>query len=515
MAAGALALLLFYNLLWKKRNFNTKIKGRVLPEPSGALPILGHVLQLSRKVQFQRTMAAFADKYGPIFLIRMGMHPTLIVSNHEIAKECFTTNDQIFASRPLFNQGKYLGYNNASYGFASYGAYWRHMRKVARLEILSTQRVEALKHTVFALEINIMIEDLFLFCKNNGGNSKVDMTQCIEILPFNVMLKVMTGRRYSVSFHDAAEGEVKHLKDMTNEFMYLFGQVEASDLFPFLGWFNFQTKYLKSMKRLAKEMDELCESWIEEHTTMKEKGDQTFDQNNFIDILLSVIEEKNNYGYSRDTIIKASITSLVLGATDTTATTILWLLSLLLKNKHTLKLVQEELDLHVGRERKVEYSDINNLVYLQATVKETLRLYPPGPVLAPHLANEDCQVQGYHVPKGTRLIVNAWKMHRDPNVWPEPEEFKPERFLTTHKGVDASGKHFVLLPFGSGRRSCPGYTFATQLMYLTIAHLLQGFDFTMPSNEPIDMSETISISLSRETPLEVCLTPHLSPELYA
>ncbi|KAJ7961601.1 putative Cytochrome P450 [Quillaja saponaria] len=462
IAAGALALLVFYNLLWKKRNFNTKIKGRVLPEPSGALPILGHVLQLSRKVQIPRTLAAFADKYGPIFLIRMGMHSTLIVSNHEIAKECFTTNDQIFASRPLLNQGKYLGHNNASYGFSSYGAYWRDMRKIAQLEILSAQRVDALKHTVFAWEVNSMIKDLFLLCKNNGGNSKVDMTECFEILPLNVM-----------------------------------------------------TKFLTSMKRLAKEMDELCESWIQEHTKMKQKGDQTFDQNNFIDILLSVIEEKNNYGYSRDTIIKASILGLILGSTETTSTTIIWLLSLLLKNKHTLKLVQEELDLHVRSERKVESSDINNLVYVQATVKETLRLYPPGPLLVPRLANEDCQVQGYHVPKGTRLIVNAWKMHRDPNVWPEPEEFKPERFLTTHKGVDASGKHFVLLPFGSGRRSCPGYTFATQLILLTIARLLQGFDFTTPSNEPMDMSESSSVSLSGETPLEVFLTPHLSPEFYS
>ncbi|KAJ7961597.1 putative Cytochrome P450 [Quillaja saponaria] len=389
------------------------------------------------------------------------------------------------------------------------------MRKVTRLEILSAQRVDALKRTVFASEINIMIEDLFLFCTNNGGTSKVDISECIEILQLNVMVKVMTGRRYSVSFHDAAEGEVKRLKYMTNEFMYLFGQVDASDLFPFLGWFNFQTQNLKSMKRLAKEMDELFVTWIEEHAKMKQKGDPTFDQNNFIDILQSAIEEKNNYGYTRDTIIKASILGLIVGGTETTTTTVIWLLSLLLKNKHTLKLVQEELDLHVGRERKVEYSDINNLVYLQATVKETLRLYPPGPVLVPHLANEDCQVQGYHVPKGTRLIVNAWKVHRDPNVWPEPEKFKPERFLTTHKGVDASGKHFVLLPFGSGRRACPGYTFATQLMYLAIARLLQGFDLKTPSNEPIDMTETTGISLSRETPLEVCLTPRLSPELYA
>ncbi|KAJ7961599.1 Cytochrome P450 [Quillaja saponaria] len=331
----------------------------------------------------------------------MGVHPTLVVSNHKIVKECLTINDQIFASHPLFNPGKHLGYNNASYGFSSYGAYWRDMRKVTGLEILSAQRVDELKRTIFASEINNMIEDLFLFCKNNGGNSRVDISECIEILQLNVMVKVMIGRGIQ----------------------------------------------LASMTQL--------------------KG-------------------------------------LIVRGAKTTTTTVIWLLSLLLKNKHTLKLVQEELDLHCCKERKVEYSNINNLVYLQATVKETLLLYLPGPVLVPHLANEDCQVQGYHVPKGTHLIVNAWKMHRDPNVWPEPEKFKLERFLITHKGVDASGKHFVLLPFGFGRRACPGYTFATQLMYLAIARLLQGFDLKTPSNEPIDISETIGISLLRETPLEVC-----------
>jgi len=138
-------------------------------------------------------------------------------------------------------------------------------------------------------------------------------------------------------------------------------------------------------------------------------------------------------------------------------------LSLLLNNRHALKLAQQEIDYKVGKDRWVEESDIVNLPYLRAIVKETLRLYPPGPLSVPHEASEDCRVGGYHVPKGTRLFVNVWKLHRDHRIWSDPDEFRPERFLSSHSEVDASGHHFEFVPFGSGRRSCPGITFATQV----------------------------------------------------
>lgn len=179
-----------------------------------------------------------------------------------------------------------------------------------------------------------------------------------------------------------------------------------------------------------------------------------------------------------------------------------------------MELAQEELDLKVGRERWVEDSDIANLVYMQAIVKETLRLYPPGPVSVPHEATEDCFIAGYQIPKGTRLFVNLWKLHRDPNVWSNPDEFIPERFLTNHANVDVLGQHFELIPFGSGRRSCPGITFALQVLHLTIARMLQGFSITTPLNEPVDMTEGLSITLPKATPLEVLIIPRLCPELY-
>ena len=205
----------------------------------------------------------------------------------------------------------------------------------------------------------------------------------------------------------------------------------------------------------------------------------------------------------------------MVGGSESTSIASTWILSALLNSRHALKQAQEELDLKVGRDRWVEESDIQNLIYLQAVVKETLRLYPPGPLLVPHEAIEDCNVCGYHIPKGTRLLVNVWKLHRDPDIWSNPEEFQPERFLTSnHASINVFGQHPELIPFGSGRRSCPGIGLALRILHLTIARLLQGFDMTTPMNVPVDMTEGVSLSMPKETPLEVMLTPRLPSMLY-
>ncbi|KAM1031699.1 hypothetical protein ACFX13_036224 [Malus domestica] len=200
-------------------------------------------------------------------------------------------------------------------------------------------------------------------------------------------------------------------------------------------------------------------------------------------------------------------TQMIVAGSDTTATSLKWIISLLLNKKHALKHAQEEINLKVGRERWVEDTDIENLTYLQAIVKETLRLYPPGPFSVPHEAMEDCQVCGLHIPKGTRLFVNLWKLHRDPTVWSEPEVFSPDRF-------DASGQHFEFIPFGSGRRSCPGLTFAMQVIHLNLGRLIQGFELATPLDMSVDMTEGLGVTLPKATSLEVVLTPRLPIEFY-
>lgn len=204
--------------------------------------------------------------------------------------------------------------------------------------------------------------------------------------------------------------------------------------------------------------------------------------------------------------------TIISGGADTTTVTLVWGLSLLLNNPSVLKKVKGELDFHVGKERLVNESDISNLVYLQAVVKETLRLYPAGPLSGLREFTEDCVIGGYHVQKGTRLMTNLWKIQTDPRIWSDPLEYKPERFLSTHKDVDVKGKHFQLIPFGAGRRICPGVSFGLQMTELVLASLLHAFDVSTIG--PVDMSASFGLTVMKTNPLDVHINPRLSAHLY-
>ncbi|TKY50303.1 Cytochrome P450 82A3 [Spatholobus suberectus] len=205
---------------------------------------------------------------------------------------------------------------------------------------------------------------------------------------------------------------------------------------------------------------------------------------------------------------------LILGGTDSTAVTLTWAICLLLRSPLVLEKAKEEIGTQIGKDGYISESDISKLVYLQAIVKETLRLYPPAPLSSPREFTENCILGGYHVKKETRFIPNLWKIHRDPSVWSDPLEFKPERFLTTHKDVDVRGHHFELLPFGSGRRICAGMSLGLRMVHFTLANLLHSFDILNPSAEPIDMTEIFGFTNTKATPLEILVKPRLSPSFY-
>ena len=205
---------------------------------------------------------------------------------------------------------------------------------------------------------------------------------------------------------------------------------------------------------------------------------------------------------------------MIAGGSDTSMSTLTWAISLLLTHPNILKKVQEELDSQIGSQQNVEESDCANLIYLQAVVKETLRLHPAAPLSGPRLFTEDCTIGGYHVRKGTRMILNIWKIQTDPKVWSDPLEFRPERFLSIHKDVDVKDPNFDLLPFGGGRRICPGLTFGMRMVHFTLARLLHAFEISIPNHIPVDMSEIFGLTNVKATPLEVMLAPRLSSDLY-
>lgn len=212
--------------------------------------------------------------------------------------------------------------------------------------------------------------------------------------------------------------------------------------------------------------------------------------------------------------MKKYLQSLILAGTDTTTSTLTWALCLLLNNREVLNKAVHELDTQIGREKLVMESDLNKLEYLQAIIKETMRLCPTLPLNVPHESIEDCTIGGYHVPAGTRLLTNISKLQRDPFIYSNPLEFRPERFLTTHKNVDLKGQHFELIPFGAGRRMCPGISFGLKVMQITLANLLHGFDIVTQDGRAADMGEQSGLTNIKASPLQVIITPRLATHVY-
>ncbi|XP_020219820.1 xanthotoxin 5-hydroxylase CYP82C4 [Cajanus cajan] len=506
----SLLVFLRHTLVGKKRN-------KEAPVPAGAWPLIGHLHLLMGDGQLlYRTLGTMADQYGPTFNIWLGCRRAFVVSSWEVAKECFTTNDKAFASRPKTVATKHMGYNYAVFGFAPYSPFWREMRKIATLELLSNRRLENLKH-VRVSELNMGVRDLYnSWLQNRSQPVVLELNRWLEDLTLNIVVRMVAGKRYFGASATCHDDEARRCQKAISQFFHLIGIFVVSDALPFLRWFDMQG-HERAMKKTAKELDDILEGWLKEHRLQSVKEEVKAEgEQDFIDVMLSLQKEGHlsNFQFDSDTSIKSTCLALILGGSDTTAGTLTWAISLLLNNRQALKKAQEELDLNVGMDRQVEESDIRNLAYVQAIIKETLRLYPAGPLLGPREAQEDCNVAGYHVPAGTRLVVNLWKIHRDPRVWQEPSAFRPERFLT-RDAIDIRGQNFELIPFGSGRRSCPGMSFALQVLHLTLARLLHAFDFGTPSDQPVDMTESPGLTIPKATPLEVLLTPRLPPKLYA
>ncbi|GLT58099.1 hypothetical protein SLA2020_310210 [Shorea laevis] len=497
--------LLFYFLQWiSKGIFRNKRTAPLPPQAGGVWPVIGHLHLLGGSQPAHITLGNMADKYGPIFTIKLGVHKALVVSNVEIVKDCLTTNDKVFANRPKLIALELMSYNNAMLGFAPYGPYWRQVRKMATLELLSSHRLEKLKH-MRQFAIRESIHNLYQLWSNNSsrsGKALVDMKKWFTDVTLNVILRMIVGKRVS----NSSERWMKLLKG----FFEFSGKFLISDAFPFLRWLDIGGDE-KTMKKIAKELDQVIAEWLEEHKSKKISSEENKEED-FMDVMLSVLNDTDKH--DADTINKATCLAIILAGSDTMTVTLTWALSLLLNNRVVMKKVQEEIDIHVGKDRKLEESDIRNLVYLQAILKETMRLYPAGPLSVPHESMEDCTVSGYHIPAGTRLFINIYKIHHDPKVWSDPYEFQPQRFLTSHKNVDVRGQNFELIPFSSGRRMCPGVTFALQVMQFALANLLRSFEFSTPFEEPIDMTQGVGMTNLKATPLEVLITPRLSASVY-
>ncbi|GLJ52463.1 hypothetical protein SUGI_1115920 [Cryptomeria japonica] len=481
-----------------------------LPVPPGprALPVIGHFHLLFDKTRpIHQILASLAKRYGPVMQVKFGSKPVLVISSAELARECFTVRDKALASKPTLSQGKHLGYNYSMVAWAPYGPYWRTARKVCVVELLSAKRIQSFapkRMQQLRKGVNSMFQQAKL-------QSSVNMKRFFSTLNFKTLMSMIINEKYFGEESGVSEEIIS--KAIEESFVY-HGCVNIGDYIPWLKWLDLQG-YAKAMIKVQAEIDLFMQRILEKHRekVSKEGGEME----DFVDVLIQQADENAEAIPDKDEFIKATTGIMFSAGSDTLSVAMEWALSLLLQHPHAMRKVQEELDSKVGHNRLVEESDIPQLKYLQSIVRESLRLHPSAPLLSVHESIKDCTVGGYHIPAGTMLFVNAWAIHRDPRLWDKPLEFIPERFMEREidvNNIQMKADDSEIIPFGAGRRGCPGAVLAMNMVQLTLATFLHSFEWFIPAGQVIDMNEGVGLTMPRVVPLEVAVKPRLSHHLY-
>ncbi|KAL6145073.1 hypothetical protein ACLB2K_055761 [Fragaria x ananassa] len=349
--------------------------------------------------------------------------------------------------------------------------------------------------------INIIKQSCTLSSSASSTSSVLNLTELFLKLTNDVICRVALGRKYS----DCGEGRGRTFMELSGEFMELLARINIGDYIPWLAWYTRLNGLDAKLDSLAKRFDEFLDMVVQEHidSSKGSEGDEDAGQKDLVDILLSV-QKEDTVGIPIDRVsIKAIILDMFVGGTNTTFTILEWAMSELLKHPSIMEKLKNEVRRIVGDKKgMITEEDLVEMNYLKAVIKETLRLHPPVPLLMPRIATKNAKINGYNIMSGTLVLVNAWQIGRDPKSYNEPEEFIPERFLNNvidYKGNDG----FQFIPFGAGRRSCPGIQFAMAVQEIALANLVHNFDWILPDGargEDLDMTE--NPSLNRNYPLQ-------------
>ncbi|XP_051115157.1 cytochrome P450 71AU50-like [Andrographis paniculata] len=491
-----LATIIFLlHLLTTSKNKNKNKNSRLPPGPK-SLPIIGHLHMLGKNPH--QDLRKLAKTHGAIMHMRFGLVDNIVVSSPQAAELFLKTYDLVFASRPPHQAAKYLSWDQSNLSFGPYGPYWRNMRKLCTIELLSTSKINSFQ-PMRREELSLTIDSL---AHHASENAPVDLTAMISSLAVEMSCRMVFGKKYEDKDIDAERG----FKKVIQEGMKLAAVPNFGDYFPFLGILDLQG-LTRKMKSLSKVFDDFFEKVIDEHVKAAENHDDNDDRNqtkDIVDTMMSIMASGGTEFQFDRRHVKSVLLDMLAASMDTAAASIEWTMSELIKSPSTMAKLQRELEDVVGLDRMVEESDLENLEYLELVVKESLRLHPVAPLLIPHYAMEDCTVRGYEIPKGSRVIVNAYAIGRDPNAWADPDEFFPERFVGSD--VDVRGQHFQLLPFGAGRRGCPGMQLGLTQVRLIVSQLVHCFDWRLPDGlvpKDLDMTEEFGLVVARANPLVV------------
>ncbi|XP_022715989.1 cytochrome P450 71A1-like [Durio zibethinus] len=494
-------ILLVCLLIWLKPAKGKKLN---LPPSPPKLPIIGNIHQLGKLPHC--SLRDLSRKYGSLLLLQLGYNPTLVVSSAEMVREIVKNHDVVFSNRPRTTAANIILKGCRDVGFAPYGEYWRQLRKIFVLELLSNRRVHSFQYARDD-EVESLINKI---SRASVKGESINLTDILVNVSHNVVSRcVLSGR--------SEEGEDSHSKfgELARRVMVLFMSFCVGDMFPYLRWLDVLTGYVPSLKAASGDLDKFFDLIIKEHRALK-NHDEVTNKKDFISIILQLQKDGMlEMDLSQDDIQAVILVSqlsfdMFLGGTDTTATTLEWMMAELLKHPNIMEKVQEEIRNVVGKKPKVDVDDIGKMEYLKCVIKETFRLHPPVPLLLPRETSANLKLGGYDVPSDVTVFINVWAIQRDPKWWEKPEEFIPERF--ENSSVDYKGQDFQFIPFGFGRRGCPGLLFGVASVEYVIANLLYLFDWKLPDGEigkNLDMTELYGLTVNKKFPLHVLPISHV------
>ncbi|MBA0597945.1 cytochrome P450 78A7 [Gossypium raimondii] len=483
-------------LAWK--NGRNRLGGVPVPGPRG-FPFFGSLFSLTHGLA-HRTLACMASKQAATNLMAfsLGSTPAVITSDPQIAREILTSPH--FANRPIKATAKKLMFSRAI-GFAPDGTYWRLLRRISSTHLFAPKRIAA--H-----EKSRQLDCGSLLCaiaKEQSSNGIVVLRKHLQAAALNNIMVTVFGKRYDLCQGD--DDEAKELQEIVREGFEILGAFNWSDYLPWLSYFYDPFRINERCSVLVPRVKKLVNQIIEQHRL--NQSSKVADSSDFVSVLLSLDgDDKLN-----EEDMEAVLWEMIFRGTDTTALLTEWIMAELVLNPEIQSKLHQELVVAVG-DKSVTDADVANLPYLQAVVKETLRLHPPGPLLSwARISTSDVQLSnGMVVPSDTTAMVNMWAITHDPNVWEDPLVFRPERFVKCLGGaeVDVRGGDLRLAPFGAGRRVCPGKNLGLVTVGLWVAKLVQHFKWVQDLANPVELTELLKLSCEMKNPLRAMAIPRNS-----
>ncbi|XP_018819235.2 cytochrome P450 71D8-like [Juglans regia] len=485
---------LFILVLYCKRSSKAKDQiHRKLPPGPWKLPLIGNLHQLVFSSLPHHSLTKLALKYGPIMQVQLGEVLAIVVSSPEIAKEVLHTHDTVFINRPTNLAVEILSYGYSGIVFTPYGDYWRQIRKISVMELLSAKRVQSFRSIREEEALNL-VESVSL-----SGGLAINLSEKILSMTYGVTSRAAIGAKCR---------QEKEFISLVKEILLMSGGFDVPNLFPSLKFLGFLTGMKPTLEKMHRKTDRILEDIIkqkmERSTNSSSAGyAQSAEHEDLVDVLLKLQENGGlDFDITRDH-IKAMTLDIVIAGSETSASTIEWAMSELVKNPRVMEKAQAEVRRVLEGRGNINETDIQKLDYLRAVVKETLRLHPPGALIARE-SREKCEISGYEIPSNTKVLINTWAMGRE--YWIDANYFHPERFYDS--SIDFKGTNFEYIPFGSGRRICPGISFALISVELALSHLL--FNWNLPNGikpKELDMSESPGITATKRKDLYIIATP--------